>query len=341
MLVLHKRRSPHAFGPPASRRRPAILAVPVALCLSGALAVGFAPAASAATFTVQRGQTLTQIAARLHTTIAALVAANHLANPDRVYAGQILQVPGTASGSSPAAGADTDNVALASFQVPVGVSTATYTVQRGQTLTQIAARLHTTVAALAALNHLANPDRVYAGQVIQVPGSPNPAPAAPNTLGSVALAAYQVPQSGGHGSLPPQLAAHPSRLALQPDFAQAASTYGVPLPLLEALCWWESGWQQNLVSSTGAIGVCQIEPPTADFVNQTLVHGALDSKVAAQNIALGAAYLASLLRATGGDVSTALAGYYQGLGSVKKNGALPFTALYVHGIEAYASMFAG
>ncbi|HLX87393.1 MAG TPA: LysM peptidoglycan-binding domain-containing protein [Acidimicrobiales bacterium] len=319
------RRSPHACGSRTRRFWPAAL---LAAATTGALALGDAPAASASTYTVQKGQTLIAIANRLHTTVAALVAANHLADPNKVLAGEVLQVPSSGAGTAG------DGLSLASFQVPVAVA-STYTVQKGQTLIAIANRLHTTVAALVAANHLADPNKVLAGQVLQVPSSGAGTPGGPG----IALASYQVPQSTGH--VPPELAAHPSRLALQPDFANAAATYGIPLPLLEALCWWESGWQPNLVSSTGAIGVCQVEPQTAAFVNQTLVHANLDPHVASQNIALGAAYLASLLKATGGDVNQALAGYYQGLGSVKRIGMLPFTALYVHGIEAYATIFAG
>ena len=272
------------------------------------------------TLTVQRGQTLIQIAVVMHTTVAALVAANHLADANRVFAGQVLQVP--AAGASP--------TATASLQGSSGGPT-TVTVQRGQTLTKIAADLHTTVAALVAANHLANANRVFAGQVLQVVANATAGAA------TIALASYQTP---AHPNWPAPLLSHPSRLALEPDFESAASTYGVPLSLLEALCWWESGWQTGLVSSTGALGVCQVEPYTATFVNQTLVHGSLDPHVATQNIDLGAAYLGSLLRATGGNVGTALAGYYQGLGSVTRNGMLPYTALYVHGIEAYSAIFA-
>src|SRR5579871_2906837 len=76
----------------ATRRVAAALAL--AGALSGALAVGGASPAAAATVTVQRGQTLSQLAAQLHTTVAALAAANGITNPDRVLAGAVLQVPG-------------------------------------------------------------------------------------------------------------------------------------------------------------------------------------------------------------------------------------------------------
>ena len=277
------------------------------LSMAGAV-LGLAPAAGAATVTVQRGQNLTQIAAQLHTTVAAMVAANHLPDPNHVLAGQVLQVP-SAAGRSP--------------------GSIVVVVARGDTLSSIAARYRSSVSAIAAANGITNANRVLAGSSLRVPLA---------AASDMALASYVLPAGSSH--YPAQLLAHPSRLALEPAFAQAAATYGVPLSLLEAMCWWESGWQTSVVSSTGAIGVCQIEPSTATFVNRYVVRSPLDPHVSSQNIALGAAYLASLLRATGGNVSQALAGYYQGLASVRQKGMLASTAVYVRGIEAYAAIFA-
>ena len=45
----------------------------------------------------------------------------------------------------------------------------TYTVRRGDTLWGIARRYSTTVSALASLNHIANPDLIYPGQVLRLP----------------------------------------------------------------------------------------------------------------------------------------------------------------------------
>jgi soluble lytic murein transglycosylase-like protein len=131
-------------------------------------------------------------------------------------------------------------------------------------------------------------------------------------------------------------------MALQPDFVHAAAASGVPLSLLEALCWWESGWQTTAVSATGAIGVCQILPSTAAFVSSSILQVApLDPRVAADNIDLSAAYLRYLLNVTGGNASQALAGYSQGLASIAQQGVLPATKTYVTGILAYAAIFAG
>lgn len=45
----------------------------------------------------------------------------------------------------------------------------TYTVKDGDTLSEIAERYHTTVSELVRLNHIANPDLIYTGQVLKLP----------------------------------------------------------------------------------------------------------------------------------------------------------------------------
>jgi len=47
--------------------------------------------------------------------------------------------------------------------------TFTYIVKRGDTLSAIAKRYHTTVGTLATLNRIANPNRIWVGQKLQIP----------------------------------------------------------------------------------------------------------------------------------------------------------------------------
>jgi len=322
-----------AMGPMG--RRGARRVAPVLALVVGTLAwatasvlVAAAPA-SAKTVTVGRGDTLTSIAARNHTTVAALAAANGIGDPNRILAGALLQLPdqsvATASAPGPGPSANAPG------------APGTVTVGRGDTLTSIAARNHTTVAALAAANGIRDPNRILAGTVLRLPAS------------SMSLASYSTPISAGSpggggpanpGVLPSQLRAHPARMTLFPLFEQAAAASRVPVDLLEAMCWWESGWQAGVVSSSGAVGVCQLEPATTQFVDTNLLHASLDPNVAADNIRLGAAYLAYLLGQTDGNQQLALAGYYAGLASVLHHGLSPATSNYVTGILAYARIFA-
>lgn len=77
-----------------------------------------------------------------------------------------------------------------------------YVVQRGDTLARIAARYGVTVSALAAANGIRNPNLIYTGQRLVIPGrtatAPQPAPAAPTAgrwidvnLSTQRLTAYQ------------------------------------------------------------------------------------------------------------------------------------------------------
>jgi LysM repeat protein len=47
---------------------------------------------------------------------------------------------------------------------------ASYTIRSGDTLSAIAARFHTSVGALARANGIANPNLIYAGRTLQIPG---------------------------------------------------------------------------------------------------------------------------------------------------------------------------
>lgn len=136
------------------------------------------------------------------------------------------------------------------------------------------------------------------------------------------------------GDLPAALVAQPDRLRLLPVFHRWASICAVPVSLVEATCWWESGWQQDAVSPTGAVGVCQIEPAAAQTVRGLLDDDNLDPRSASDNIEISAAYLRWLLDETGGNQSLTLAGYYQGLTSVRRHGILPVSRPYVTGITA-------
>jgi soluble lytic murein transglycosylase-like protein len=136
------------------------------------------------------------------------------------------------------------------------------------------------------------------------------------------------------GSLPPALLARPARLQLLPVFRRWSSACDVSPALVEATCWWESGWQAGAVSDTGAVGVCQIEPSAAQTVRRLLDDPTLDPRSPSDNIEMSAAFLRWLLNNLGGRQDLALAGYYQGLSSVERSGILAGSRRYVTGITA-------
>jgi peptidoglycan hydrolase-like protein with peptidoglycan-binding domain len=109
--------------------------------------------------------------------------------------------------------------------------------------------------------------------------------------------------------------------------------YGVEPRLARALAWWESGYNNSLVSSAGARGVMQVTPQTWSYVETILLRTQIPH-TANGNVRVGVAYLAQLLREFRGDVRRALAAYVQGPASFRTRGMLRETRLYVEGVLA-------
>ncbi len=109
---------------------------------------GVAPSTQEAVHIVRRGENLRSIAALYGTTVDAIATANGIVNPNHIYVGQRLTIPG---GTASQAGGQT------------------YVVQRGDTLSSIAARFGTTAWAIAYANNLPNVNFIYVGQTLQIP----------------------------------------------------------------------------------------------------------------------------------------------------------------------------
>jgi LysM repeat protein len=129
---------------------------------------GTASSAGGGTYTVKPGDTLSAIAVRYNTTIDRLMALNGISNARYIYPGQVLRVGGSAPASS--------GGGAAASSAP-----AVYTVRRGDSLSAIAARYGTTVAALMAANALTRPNLIVVGQRLRIPGGSGGAAAGANT----------------------------------------------------------------------------------------------------------------------------------------------------------------
>lgn len=122
--------------------------------------------------------------------------------------------------------------------------------------------------------------------------------------------------------------------------ASAASKHGVNAGLVMGLAWWESGWDQSQVSSTGAIGIMQVEPYTATDAGPRLLHRTVDIHEAASNVDLGTAILKDNLVRYRGNLINALVAYYAGPGAVTDWAHLqPDAQRYVLGIYSLAVAF--
>lgn len=120
-------------------------------------------------YVVQRGDTLSIIARRFNTTVATLVQLNGIANPNRIFVGQRLTVPG-ADSVTPAPVAPTSVAPAQPTAVPpVAPAPQTYVVRPGDTLFRLAARFGVPIQRLADVNGIFNYNLIFIGQVLTIP----------------------------------------------------------------------------------------------------------------------------------------------------------------------------
>ena len=303
--------------------------------LLAALALA-APASAEVAHTVQPGETLWSIAAANNLTTRTVAVYNGLPEDAHVVLGSTIRVPTTVEGYAglqnaglvAAPGAQATPAAAPS--APASAAPAVqggYTVRPGDTLSGLAASAGVPMEAMAAMNGLDPNGLLIAGTVIKLPGG---APAPPRA--DEPAPAPVVPEAAP--------APTPSRVGAA-DIQSVAAQHGVSPSLAAAIAWQESGFNNAMVSSANARGVMQVMPGTWDYVQQNLAQRQLDPNSATDNVHAGVMYLKRLLTDTGGDENAAIAGYYQGLRSVRERGMYDDTSRYVANVQALRSRFGG
>ena len=101
---------------------------------------------------VQPGDTLSEIAGFYEVSLEQLLEINEIADADDLTAGQELHLP-------------PDAVIPEGRPLP-----RTYNIQPGDTLSAIAVRFGVSIADLLAMNNLGNPNNIFVGQTLQIPG---------------------------------------------------------------------------------------------------------------------------------------------------------------------------
>ena len=252
-------------------------------------------------------------------------------------------------------------------------------IKRGDTLSELALKHGTTVQALRELNKLGGNNLIIEGRWLRVGRIPTVTKTAPVAKVTRVEVTYVVKPGDGvfriathfsadwrwlvrRNRIPASLVIHPGQRlvvghALKRTVAKAkpqkvtkeyvrrliakeARASGVDVPLALALAYNESGFQQHVTSSVGAVGVMQVMPGTGKWVSVHLVGRTLNLRDVEDNVLAGIRYFKLLLRITG-RTDQALAGYYQGLASVRKRGMYDDTKAYVKNILALRGRFGG
>lgn len=286
-----------------------LVVIPLALA-----AVVTASASGIVLIRVHSGDTLSAIAARYHTTVARLVALNDLpGNGNLIYAGQTLRVP---SGHH-----SRRHHARHHSHVVI----RWHTVVEGDTLNGLAARYHVKPETIARRNHLPKSLVIVLGERLAIPQHVHGHPS------HTGAAIVQERRYLEHRR-------EPSREHVSRMIRVISERWHLDPTLALAIAWQESGFNMREVSPVGAIGTMQVMPYTGAYLSDVVVHRKLDLFDASDNITAGVALL-SVLTHEATSTRQAVAGYYQGLQSVRDHGMYRSTRQYVADVMALRSTF--
>ena len=281
--------------------------------------------ASTTTHTVVGGDTVSHLAARYSTTVAAIVAANGLDARAFIRIGQVLTIPTTATTTAPAMAA------------PTPATTTTHTVVGGDTVSHLAARYSTTAAAIVAANGLDARAFIRIGQVLTIPTTATTTAAlVSNTFAGRTYSDAVVAAANANKATLLRIGV-PTTSQMRATIVTTATSMGVDPALALAIAYQESGFNHTAVSAANAIGTMQVIPSSGEWASQ-MVGRPLNLLDPNDNVVAGVAILRSLVR-TSPDLATAIAGYYQGAASVQRDGMYPDTRRYVASVQTLMSRF--
>ncbi|MBB5749202.1 lytic transglycosylase domain-containing protein [Micrococcus sp. TA1] len=281
--------------------------------------------ASAGTYTVKAGDTLSGIATRNGIGLSTLLKANGLSSAAIIHPGQTLKLSGAAGQQSSTSRA----------------SAGTYTVKAGDTLSGIATRNGIGLSTLLKANGLSSAAIIHPGQTLKLSSAAGQGAAPGNDLVPSTFLHYTYPDhvvSSANANKRALLGAGvPSRSQMQAIIADTARRMGVDPSLALAHSFAESSFNHAAVSPANAIGAMQVIPSSGTWASE-LVGRKLNLLDPYDNATAGVAIIRQLQR-NAPSVDIGIAAYYQGLGGVTRNGMYPDTKRYVSKVKGYMQRF--
>jgi len=242
---------------------------------------------------------------------------NSLLNPNLIYVGQSLSVPmivrdGSGTGVNPVVPPPGVEVVPLGSRPTTTTTTAPTTTVRPTTTTQPPPTTTTTLPPPP-------PTTTTLPPTTSVPPPPTPVSLPVSLFGSAAN--------------------DPARLALVPSFDRWSDTYRVPRSLMKGLGYVESSWRADALSSAGAVGIGQLMPDTSAWLAVYIIGDpSLDPRKPDDNIRMSARYIRWLIDQLGNEYS-AIAAYYQGIGTVQRDGIQPGSHAYVARVQSARAAF--
>ena len=324
-------------------------------------------------YVVHRGDTLTGLAVRYHAWTAELAAVNHLSTHAQLRVGEHLRIPVVIKGHHAALSAKQRRAAAVraarraraariahavhAVRAHFSYRGATrwrghpdrilvpHTVRRGETPYGIAVRYHAWTRELVALNHASH---FGPGKRIRIPIVVSVMRRAERiAIKRAERAAARTPKPTHHRAArkrqttAQRMAAAGwrdwtmSRRQIRALIIHTARRYGVSRKLALAIGWQESGWHEPLISKSGAIGVMQLLPSTAQWMS-FYAGRSLNPRSTPDNVLGGVLFLKYLTSVAGRrHTNQVIAAYYQGMTAIgRKPHWYADTKRYVRSVEA-------
>jgi LysM repeat protein len=280
---------------------------------------------------VRPGDSAWSVARRYRVPLTAVLRANGLDASSVILPGRKLVLPGaTPRRAAPA----------------VTERTRAHVVRSGETVTTIARRYGVSVGSVLRRNNLRATTTIHPGRRLLVPAGATGGREKTRPAGRPAKPPKNVPFRRYSGAVTSAADANraelgtrhaPTRADARDLVRRTARRHGVDPALALAVARMESGFNQKQVSIANAIGIMQVIPSSGRWASR-LAGRPLDLMDAEDNVTAGVILLGTLV-ASAPDERTAIAGYYQGLAGVQRNGMYPDTRRYVATVQALAAQY--